>query len=388
MSESNRIDVADVLRGFSIMAILLIHTIEHFNFYSFPTVENEWLKFFDTAIWDSVFFAFSGKGYAIFALLFGFSFFIQDNNQTLKGNDFRLRFAWRLVLLFIWGNINAMFFTGEVLVLYSIVGFALIPVSRLSNKAVFVILTICMLQPVEWYKLIYALTHPDFVPGESLAMYYFEQAFVVQKDGTFFETVRMNLYDGQLASLTYAWEFGRVFQTAAMFMIGMLIGRTGLLKKTDANLRFWKKTLVISIICFFPLYGLVNMLPDFIENKAILTPMVTTIKSWSNLCFMFFIVSTIITAYYLTSLHNLLGKLAPYGMMSLTCYITQSIMGSLLFYNWGFGLHDKLSITASFFVGIALFFIQYAFACWWMKNHRHGPLEGIWRKATWIGAKK
>ncbi|MDE5996578.1 MAG: hypothetical protein K2G77_00030 [Muribaculaceae bacterium] len=31
-----RVNVADVLRGFAVMAIILLHSIEHFNFYSFP----------------------------------------------------------------------------------------------------------------------------------------------------------------------------------------------------------------------------------------------------------------------------------------------------------------------------------------------------------------
>lgn len=388
MNAPGRIDVADVLRGFSVMGIFLIHCIEHFNFYSFPEIENSWLRFFDTAIWDSVFFTFSGKGYAIFALLFGFSFFVQDNGRKLKGEDFRLRFAWRLVLLFIWGNINAMFFTGEILVLYSLVGFSLILVARLSNKAILIILTILMLQPVEWAKIIYALAHPDFVPDEGLTMYYFKRAFEVQQNGNFIETLKMNLSDGQMASLAYAWEYGRIFQTASLFMMGLLIGRTGLLIQTDSNINFWKKTLLISVICFFPLNGLANMLPDFIENKAVLIPLRTVIRSLANLSFMLFIMGTLINLYYLTKFHNLLGKLAPYGMMSLTCYITQSIIGSLLFYNWGFALHNKLSITFSFLLGIVLFLLQYSFARWWMKNHRHGPLEYIWRKATWIGAKK
>lgn len=387
MNSPSRIDVADVLRGFSVMGIFLIHCIEHFNFYSFPEVENPWLKFFDKAIWDSVFFTFSGKGYAIFALLFGFSFFIQDNGRKLKGEDFRPRFAWRLVLLFVWGNINAMFFTGEILVLYSLVGFSLIFVARLSNKTVFIILTILMLQPVEWYKMIYALINPDFVPGKSLTYYYFGEAYAVQQNGNFTETLKMNLWDGQMASLAYAWEYGRIFQTAALFMMGMLIGRTGLLLQNDSNLKFWKKTLLISVICFFPLNGLANMLPDFIYNKAVLTPLQTVVRSLANLSFMLFMMGTLINVYYLTRFHKLLGKLAPYGMMSLTCYITQSIVGSFLFYNWGLGLHDKLSITVSFLLGIVLFLLQFSFARWWMKSHRHGPLEYLWRKATWIGAK-
>ena len=37
IAETNaRIDVADVLRGLAVMGIILLHSIEHFNFYSFP----------------------------------------------------------------------------------------------------------------------------------------------------------------------------------------------------------------------------------------------------------------------------------------------------------------------------------------------------------------
>lgn len=49
---------------------------------------------------DMLGFLLSGKMYAIFALLFGLSFFIQSDNQAQRGNDFSLRFAWRMVLLF------------------------------------------------------------------------------------------------------------------------------------------------------------------------------------------------------------------------------------------------------------------------------------------------
>ena len=105
LEKRTRIDVADVLRGLAVMGIIVLHSIEHFNFYSFPEeVPFEWMKFTDQAIWRGLFFTFSNKAYAVFALLFGFSFFIQDNNQRMRGNDFRLRFCWRLILLFILGK--------------------------------------------------------------------------------------------------------------------------------------------------------------------------------------------------------------------------------------------------------------------------------------------
>ncbi|MBP9720461.1 MAG: DUF1624 domain-containing protein, partial [Bacteroides sp.] len=101
IQNNTRIDVADVLRGLAVMGIILLHSIEHYNFYYFPeSPPFEWMKFTDRIIWDGLFFTFSGKAYAVFALLFGFSFYIQNNNQNQKGKDFRLRFLWRLVLLF------------------------------------------------------------------------------------------------------------------------------------------------------------------------------------------------------------------------------------------------------------------------------------------------
>lgn len=81
------------------MAIILLHNIEHFNLYNFPEATTDFMKALDKGVWDTLFFLFSGKAYAIFALLFGFSFFIQFDNQARKGKDFRLRFFWRLMLL-------------------------------------------------------------------------------------------------------------------------------------------------------------------------------------------------------------------------------------------------------------------------------------------------
>ena len=52
-----RVDVADVLRGLAVMGIIILHSIEHFNFYSFPDTagQSAWLNFSDKAIWSGLF---------------------------------------------------------------------------------------------------------------------------------------------------------------------------------------------------------------------------------------------------------------------------------------------------------------------------------------------
>lgn len=385
MQENNhRIEVADVLRGFAIMAIFLIHSIEHFNFYSFPEAPNEFIKFTDRVVWDSLFFAFGGKAYAIFALLFGFSFFIQDSRQAALGSDFRPRFAWRLVLLFVIGNINAVFFTAEVLVLYAIVGFAILPVCRLSTRAVLTIAAVCLLQPVEICKVVYALFNPDYVAGGSLDGPYWAITSKMQVEGDFIQMLKVNLWEGQLASLAWAWENGRAFQTAGLFMLGMVMGRTTFLDGSQRHIKLNVKLLIISIVMFFPLYGLYNTLPSFIESKAILRPLMLIVGSLHKFAFMGFLVTSIVWLYYNSGLKRLLVRLVPYGKMSLTNYVMQSVVGSFIFYGWGLAMYRYMGVTYSFLLGVVLFIAQYYFSVWWLSRHKQGFLEYWWKRATWL----
>lgn len=382
-----RVDVADVLRGLSVLAIILIHSIEHFNFYSYPdtTGQPAWLNFLDRAVWDSTFFMISGKAYAIFALLFGFSFFIQDDNQRLKGNDFRLRFCWRLLILFAIGNINAMFFTGEVLVMYSLVGFVLVLTCRLSTKALLWLAAFLVIQPISLFNVAMSIINPDYsVPMVNDGPLW-GAAFAQQAEGTFLSTAKVNLWEGQLASLAWSWNQGRIFQTAGLFIIGMLIGRQGWFKEkyTDG----WIKTAFASIIAFFAFNGLASMLPRYIDHQGMLFSMNIIVSSLARLSFMFMLVPMVIFLYYRTSLTPLLSKIIPYGRLSMTCYVTQSIIGSFLFYNWGLGLYRYLGIAPSILVGLAIFLAQYAFCRWWLTFRTRGPLEDIWRRLTWLPAK-
>ena len=98
-------------------------------------------------VWDILFFLFAGKAYATFSLLFGFSFFIQFHNAEKRGIDFRGRFAWRMCLLFLFAQLHALFYNGDILVLYAVVGFALIPVCKLKTKTIFVIALLLLFQP-------------------------------------------------------------------------------------------------------------------------------------------------------------------------------------------------------------------------------------------------
>ena len=94
-----RVEVVDALRGFAVMAILLVHSLEHFIFPVYPVDQPAWLNILNDGVFNVTFTLLAGKSYAIFALLFGFTFYIQSANQQRKGKDFGYRFLWRLLLL-------------------------------------------------------------------------------------------------------------------------------------------------------------------------------------------------------------------------------------------------------------------------------------------------
>ena len=361
LKERPRIEVVDALRGFAVMAIILLHNIEHFNLYSFPEPASDFMAALDQGIWATLFFLFSGKAYAIFALLFGFSFFIQDENQLRKGKDFRLRFAWRLVLLFLIGNVNAAFFPGEILVLYSILGFVLIPCCRLSNRWVLALAVLLMLQPMEWGKCFYALAHPEYEAAAASWRLHARDLYPALMADEFWQMIRTNLWHGQLFSLLWAWDYGRFFQTSSLFLLGMWLGRQGLFTHLEQHCRFWIGVGLTGALCFVPLYFLVDALPGWIVRAEVLSPLSTIVSSLRNFAFMSVWVSLFLSLWQAEAPRRWLKQLVPYGKMSLTNYLTQSLVGSFLYFGYGLALYDDLGTTSSFTVGVGLFLLQLGF---------------------------
>lgn len=386
---TSRILAIDALRGFAVMGIILLHNIEHFNFYSFPQTTGT-LAALDKTIWDMLFFIFSGKAYAIFALLFGFTFYLQSNSAKKRGEDFKNRYMWRLVLLLCFGFVNAIFFPGEILVLYAIIGFVLVPVRNMGNKTLFIIATILMLQPVEWAKVAYAAINPLANPQQMI----FSLADVYpQLNGhSWIEMAKANFITGQLASLNWAWCYGRVFQTAALFIFGLLLGRLGYFLSNDTqslgrSVKFWQKMLYSALPMAILLYFFKQFIFGQIDNPFLLASMETILNSWYNLAFMLAMTGAFLLACW-NGKGLVMRFLAPYGCMSLTDYIMQSIIGSFLYYGYGLELHDTCGTTYSLLVGIAFFIAQVAFAHWWFRHFKRGPLETIWHKLTWISKKR
>ena len=103
MRKGERILIVDTLRGFALLLIVLIHYVEHFDFFAPPGTSFLFSNETDSRVMQLVLMLISGKAYSIFALLFGISFFIQMDQKEQEGVHFRGTFLWRLTVLFLLG---------------------------------------------------------------------------------------------------------------------------------------------------------------------------------------------------------------------------------------------------------------------------------------------
>ncbi len=376
--------MVDALRGFAIMSIMLLHNLEHFDFYYFPEYLPGWLKMLDGGIWQVMFFLFSGKSYAIFAILFGLTFHIMFTNQEAKGRDFRGRFLWRMVLLLGFGMINSIFFEGDILAIYAVLGITLAITARWNNKAVLAAAILLMIQPLEWYNFFRIMGDQAYVTPPFKSWAYFGRASEYLAGKSFIDAAVGNLINGRIGVLIWSHEAGRYFQTPALFLFGMLLGRKNLFRYSESNMGFWKNALWIAAILFIILYTFKLSIPQLIEREALKVKLDLIITSYSNFAFTAILVSGFVLIYRLKVGYKVLSGLEPFGKMSLTNYVTQSLLGSVVYYGFGLGLYKYTGATFSLIIGIFLFILQLWFCRWWVKRHSRGPLEQLWHNLTWI----
>ncbi len=81
--------------------------------------------------------------------------------------------------------------------------------------------------------------------------------------------------------------------------------------------------------------------------------------------------------------HGRLAPLAKVGRMAPSNYILQSIVCTTLFYGYGFRLYENVRAFAGLLLTFAIYCVQIALSAWWLHRFHFGPLEWLWRSATY-----
>ena len=387
ITPKKRINSIDALRGFALIGIMLLHCMERFDLTLAPVVESPFWQAIDTAVYDSLYFLFSGKSYAMFSLLFGLSFFMQMESQAAKGVDFRGRFLWRLALLFLFGYINGLVYMGEFFMVYAVLGVFLIPLYKVPTRWLLVLCVLLFLQIPAVISFLSLLS--DNVANEptAAAAYMdrlFERAADVFINGSLMDVLSFNTFDGQSAKCLWVFNNFRYLQLLGLFIAGMLIGRQGIHKSEEKMVKYSRLFLPYCLAFWAVFYAVAFLLPVWGVDGFALRVGQTLFKTYGNLGQMMVYFCGFTLLYYRYKGQKVLDRIAPVGRMSVTNYMAQSIVGVSLFYGFGGNFAVEFNYLQSFLLGAAFCVIQIAYSNWWIKRFYYGPMEWLWRSLTWF----
>lgn len=78
--------------------------------------------------------------------------------------------------------------------------------------------------------------------------------------------------------------------------------------------------------------------------------------------------------------------LAAVGRTALTCYLVQTLCFTTVFYGYGLALYGALGPAEGLGLAVAVYAGEAFLATLWLRRFEHGPLEWLWRAATYLRA--
>ena len=386
----DRIVIIDALRGFSLAGIVVVHMVENYLGAPAPEGAMEAVRQgpVDLAvnIFNGVFLV--GKFFALFSFLFGLSFFIQMDSAANRGEDFKWRFLWRIVILFAIGYLHHLFYRGDILTIYAVLAIFLIPFYRVPTKYLLVLTGLLFLGLGRYF--IFALTggqnlfmQGEFSPNSPEIVAYFE----LLKNGSLLEVFQSNATDGQLMKMDFQLGiFSRGYLTFGFFLLGLVIGRMQFFRDFMEKRAFTMKVMWWSLGILVGAMGLaavvfMNLGPE-VKFDNWLAMFGLTAIDLANLGMTGLILTGFVFAYRKVRGAKLLSKFAPYGRMALTNYVLQTLIGTSILYGWGLGYLGEIRNIYTFSIAIAIVWLQMLISKWWLKKYQYGPLEWVWRSLT------
>jgi uncharacterized protein len=389
-----RIITVDALRGFALLGILFSHFIYWYSGAGLP--QEVYSKFNDAgsniaSLISGV--LISGKFFTFFSFLFGLSFYLQMDSLKKNNENFVIRYLWRLIILGVIGLIHHAIWRGDILSIYVPLGFILLLIRNISNRLLLLLAFLLIINvPVRVIEIVHLFEQKSVAtvlaapPSDDEAQRYYD----IIKSGSL-KAMLIDNWKALNSKFGFQFGSGRIYITLGFFMLGMYVGRKKWFESPTEAKSFIKR--ICKISGWISLGIILFMVGIFITNSTLQLGLDT--NKYINLLFSFLFdtANSSLTIFYLTGLTMLMYRIrgqkilypfAPVGKMALTVYVSQTLFGLLLFYNFGFHLFLKTSPGINIILAIPVFIIQSLFCRWWLKYFNYGPIEWLWRSLTFF----
>lgn len=381
--EKERYVILDALRGVALAGIALANFPE-FGLWTFLSPDEQsamptgnidiTVRFLEYLLVD-------GKFYTIFSVLFGIGF-----SLILFRHSTRV-FIRRMLVLALIGFCHLMFiWSGDILLLYASGGLLLTLFFHWSDKTLLWVAATLMVIPVgldaitEYGGIDFA--RPFYESWWSVAASHgiTEANFATWlRDADSYPQMFAFLLQGAVERM---WEFvggHRLPKVLGLFIIGSLIGKHRLYARLDElHLR---RTAFLLLAIGLPssmvyAWSATHGHPWGLTLHSLLYTVSVTSLSFgyiTSFCFLFTLCPNC----------RVFRMLAAPGRMALTCYLSHSVCGIIIFYGIGFGLGTSMGLTYIELIALAVFALQIVLCRAWLRYFLFGPMEWLWRMLTY-----
>jgi uncharacterized protein len=385
-----RIEIVVALRAFALAGILQV------NIQSFAWGAGDPLGFFaeppgpaDAIAHLAIGTLVSTKFLAIFAFLFGLGFALQWRSlrRRLAPSDARAAYRRRLGFLLALGLAHgALLYFGDIQAAYALAGFLLLrhaggrPVTLVRAARAwwlgFAALTVASTAATELLRHVFPPEEdPARLPAWAL------ERLSIYTQGGYLEQIGPRVAD-YLSILGTMAVLG-VPQIMGLFLLGAIAGRLGWLARPQRHVRLWRAALWIGVAAlpFAAAGAWLNFVTmrDSPGDPSGVGYALQNVGSFAACLY----VAMFVRLRQRPSIQRLIAWLAPAGRMPLTNYIVQSVAMGLLLSGWGLGLGASLGRAELSLLAVAIVAVQIAASRAWIVRFGQGPLEALWRRATY-----
>ena len=365
----------DVLRGFALLGILVVN-IQFMGLSSAEGARGEWaLGLVNGSATFIIASIFTGKFYLLFSFLFGYS-----SNYIIRGERAnRTRWVKRCFILMALGILHFTFlWHGDIIFVYGIFGLLLIPFFFRADKTLKI-----------WARVVYLVSSTIILLVGVLVFvgerYFPEESYQTPMDtkldqlllnGTFMEAI-----PARLELWVYGVSTGIFLQGGlafAGFLLGLRMARSQFLS-SPIDKQKNKQLMKVGLLLGAPIQLLSAALLVWNEQKAEPSEATHILA-----LFVSFIAAPLLSMFYVGVIRkfveekpHLVSWMKPAGKMSLTIYISQSVITSMIFGPWGLGLFQELQTWQVLLLAIGIWLGLVLFATHWLKKFQQGPLESL-----------
>jgi uncharacterized protein len=370
VASSDRIEGIDVLRGLALFGVITINVVFEFRVSFFEQFLPPTGSPIDRALKDILTAALELKAFAVFSFLFGVGLAIQFDR--LAGNPRRVvLLVRRLVVLLMIGAVHLfLIWNGDILVEYAIAGLVVLPllfgprwlVVFAATASLLLYLAMPLLPPVVPF------------PSQFWLREHVAEAAKVYGHGGFLEILLFEIREIPAIVVLHVWIFPR---TVGLFLCGVVAWRSGILRRVSHH-----RQLLLGLAIGGVAFGAV--LAAAVEGRALFGwPLFGSVRyvveRLSGLLLASGYAATVLALASVAVGQRMLAWAAPVGRMAFTNYLCHSVILGWIFFGYGLGLFDRVSVATALAIGAALCAVQVGVSAWWLARYRFGPVEWLWR---------